>query len=328
MESRPRTFCLIRLGALGDLVLVSSLSRELATAGHRVVLVTDRRYEVIATSTPGIERCVLFDRQRHDSLRGLRQLAREVGDVDTVLDLQNKPRTWLLGRQISARHLRSLRLRTSWQFLAAVMGRDSILDDRHQTHINHNILDDVLDSPTPFTPRLVIERAPLPQVALVPGAAHAAKRWPAGRFGELARAVRERGLEVTVIAGPGEEHLVQAVREAAGRELISTLGQGVEAVVEVCRRSALVVGNDSGPAHVAAALGTPVVTLFGPTSWRRWHPLGPGQVLSLELVCQPCSNHGLEHCPLKHHRCLQDLDVGQVLAACLEVLARTRGAPA
>ena len=67
---------------------------------------------------------------------------------------------------------------------------------------------------------------------------------------------------------------------------------------------------DSGPVHLAAALGIPALVLFGPTSAVRWAPPPPGRALSLGLACQPCSNHGGERCPLGHHDCLRRLEVG------------------
>jgi heptosyltransferase-2 len=327
MTLPPPAVGLIRLGALGDLVLISSLSQALAAAGHRVVLITDLRYQAIARRMPGVERTVLFDRRRHDSVRGLRALARETGALDLALDLQNKPRTALLGRMLRARQLRSLRLRSTADALCALLGRDRVLVDRHQIARNLELVDDVVTVDRPPRPRLEAARQPARRVALAVGAAHAAKRWPAERFGALARWFFAQGYEVRVLVGPGEEALLQALQVAAGRALPSTLGQGVEAILDACCGSALVVSNDSGPAHLAAAVGTPVVSLFGPTSWRRWRPLGSGEVLSLELPCQPCSNHGRERCPLQHHRCLRDLDVERVAEACRRALDTTARPP-
>ena len=323
MTTHARAIGLIRLGALGDLVLVSSLSQALDAAGHRVVLVTDVRYQAIADSMPGVQRVVLFDRRRHDSLRGLQSLAREIGALDLALDLQHKPRTQVLGRLLHTRELRSLRLRSAWSGLLALVGRDHVFEDTHQIVRNLELVDDVVELASPPLPALDVAREPGRRVALAVGAAHAAKRWPADRFGLLARRLHEQGFDLCVLVGPGEEDLLQSVQRAAGRELASTLGQGVEAILDHCRRSALVVSNDSGPAHLASAVGTPVVTLFGPTSWRRWRPLGPGHVLSLELTCQPCSNHGRDRCPRQHHRCMLDLDVERVLDACAHVCADT-----
>jgi ADP-heptose:LPS heptosyltransferase len=81
------------------------------------------------------------------------------------------------------------------------------------------------------------------------------------------------------------------------------------------------VGADSGPAHVAAAVGVPAITLFGPTDPRLTAPLGPGQTaLWRQPVCGPCF---LGECPIDH-RCMEAIEVAQVEAAILEALASRR----
>ena len=89
----------------------------------------------------------------------------------------------------------------------------------------------------------------------------------------------------------------------------------VAGMTAVLARCDLVVTNDSAPVHLAQAVGTPVLALFGPTSARRWGPLpGGGVALQRPLPCAPCSNHGAARCPLGHHACLQALPVALVAA--------------
>src|SRR5919201_663395 len=89
----------------------------------------------------------------------------------------------------------------------------------------------------------------------------------------------------------------------------------VDALAAALARVRLLVACDSGPVHLATAVGTPTLALFGPTSPIRWGPLPPGRALSLELPCAPCSNHGHDACPEGHHRCLADLANAPVTAA-------------
>ena len=95
----------------------------------------------------------------------------------------------------------------------------------------------------------------------------------------------------------------------------------MDAMAAGLARVDLLVSGDSGPAHLATAVGTPVLALFGPTSPARWGPTPPGRALSLGLPCAPCSNHGSARCPLGHHRCLRDLAPAVVLSAAREMLA-------
>src|SRR5262249_8572387 len=115
-----------------------------------------------------------------------------------------------------------------------------------------------------------------------------------------------------------------AVRGAkAGFEALDVSALDVAQLAAEIAALDLLVSVDSGPAHLGAAYGVPVVVLFGPTSWVRWGPRGArGRALSLELPCAPCSNIGGERCPLPDHshRCMKELDVPRVLAAALEML--------
>jgi heptosyltransferase-2 len=89
----------------------------------------------------------------------------------------------------------------------------------------------------------------------------------------------------------------------------------------------LLVACDSGPVHVASAVRTPVLAVFGPTSPERWGPPPPGRVARLPLECAPCSNHGGARCPEGHHRCMEDLKAPAVLAEAREMLGLESGGP-
>jgi heptosyltransferase-2 len=90
-------------------------------------------------------------------------------------------------------------------------------------------------------------------------------------------------------------------------------------------RVQLLVACDSGPVHLASAVGTPALAVFGPTSVARWGPQAPGRALSLGLPCAPCSNHGGPSCPEGHHRCLADLPAAAVLEAARGILRARNG---
>ena len=130
-------------------------------------------------------------------------------------------------------------------------------------------------------------------VALFPGANAESRRWPAGRFSALAGRLAGAGVRVRVLGGPGEERLTDIVTRA-GRALgeCEDLGgrtdlAGLAGVLAGCD---VLVTNDTGPMHLAAALGTPVVALEGPADIRQTRPLGPKVRLigRFELPCVPC----------------------------------------
>ncbi len=112
-----------------------------------------------------------------------------------------------------------------------------------------------------------------PVVLIHPGAGWGAKRWPASRYGAVAEEFATRGATVVVNAGPGEEALAAQVVEAA-HGLATMVRSSLEQLIELTRRVSMVIGGDTGPLHLACALGKPVVGIYGPTDPQRNGPYG------------------------------------------------------
>jgi heptosyltransferase I len=117
-----------------------------------------------------------------------------------------------------------------------------------------------------------------PLAVMNPGAGWGAKCWPAESYGKVAKALAARGIAVMVNYGPEEESLAQTVREAS-EELARPLKCSVSQLIALTRRASLFVGGDTGPMHLAAALGVPVVALFGPTRPERNGPYATRSVV-------------------------------------------------
>ncbi|MEE2829505.1 MAG: glycosyltransferase family 9 protein [Myxococcota bacterium] len=288
----------LRLGRLGDLVMVEPALRWAAACpGLRVTLVTEPHYaEVFA----GLFRGVAVQTQ--------------VPQCDLVLDLHRvaasrklrRGHPWLgVGKEDLRRRLTvhapglGLRPRSTWpeRHLLAMARAFEFLGLR--------------PGPRPAPrPRFDHPGERLPnRLGLCLGAGWANKRWPGSRWEELAG--QWRG-EVVAFVGPGEEELAQA----AGLTPWSDLSLG--ALVDGLASCSVVVGGDTGPLHLAGALGCRVVGLFGPTSPETgfWVWGAQGKALQAQDVrCSPCSLHGSDRCPRGHHRCLAELDSQQVLEA-------------
>ena len=164
-------------------------------------------------------------------------------------------------------------------------------------------------------------------VAVAPGAAHgSAKRWPAESFGALCRQLaRALGQPCVLVGSARERALGAAVRRHAGRgDLVDLTGRtDLASLIGVLARARLMIGNDSGTAHVAASLGRPAIALFGSTSTRHSGPVGPRtRILSRSLPCSPCFERD---CPLGHLDCLRGLAPETVVQAAGDAL---RGVPA
>lgn len=165
-------------------------------------------------------------------------------------------------------------------------------------------------------------------VGLFPGASAASRRWPAQRFRELAARLRQGGSDVLVFAGPGEE--VRA-REAAGDAADVVCDADLPTLAAGLASCSILVTNDTGPMHLAAAVGTPVVAFFGPDLPGRVAPLvAPRRILvHTELPCLGCRRAACPRrgagtvLPRAEHECLELISVGDALAAVISLREET-----
>jgi ADP-heptose:LPS heptosyltransferase len=156
------------------------------------------------------------------------------------------------------------------------------------------------------------------------GAAWPNKRWPATRLGDLARHLRERhGMTSVVLWGPGERELAETVvAQAAGAALLAPQTT-IADIAALAAAASVMVSGDTGPTHIASAVGTPLVGIYGPTRPERNGPLGAAdETVSRAAVCR-C--HHLRQCRFER-MCLLDIEVGEVLAAVERRLAATEHA--
>lgn len=163
-------------------------------------------------------------------------------------------------------------------------------------------------------------------VAIHPGAGAALKLWTPQGFAEVANALARRlDARVLLTGGPAERELVAAVAAGCEEPPIQVLGEtSLGGVAALYRRSRLVVGCDSGPLHIAVAVGSPTVHLFGPVDHRLFGPWGDPErhaVVRIDLPCAPCNR--LDRCtrPDRSRACVLNITPALVLAAADRVLA-------
>jgi lipopolysaccharide heptosyltransferase II len=162
--------------------------------------------------------------------------------------------------------------------------------------------------------RLGLDRG-RPAAALCPGAEYGpAKRWPAHHFAELAQGLAARGCAVWLIGSQKDREVAAEIGRSAGGVCRNLCGETTLAeAIDLIASASLVVSNDSGLMHVAAALGKPLIALYGSSSPDFTPPLSPNaQILKLDLPCSPCFQRV---CPLGHFNCMMQLTPDQVLAA-------------
>jgi heptosyltransferase II len=281
MRTVPRRVLIIRLGALGDVLLATPLLRALRAAwpNSEIDWLVRSELSPLLEANPHLSR--VYPADAPGTLRRLRER-----HYDLVIDLQNKPKTAVLRSLLGAGAVKTLRKRDTRQTLRALVGRERPARAPHAVDLNLTIAQ-ALNVPARgrelelrLTPAALAEVAPLLRGrprwlwGLAPGSRWATKRWPASRFAELGRQAHGHDARVLLLGGPADAALFDELRVQLG-ELVwadtraLSVG-GLAAAIAACER---VVTNDSGPAHIAAALARPVYVLFGPTSPERWrHP--------------------------------------------------------
>ena len=194
------------------------------------------------------------------------------------------------------------------------------------------LLSALLGRETPLPPRpglLSRTRLPSPPPDLPPafvllhaGGSVIAKRWPAGQYARLCRALYEsKGLPVVLSGSEADRPFAARIAEGAGDAVRNLCGRcSLTGTAALCAAARLVVGPDSGLAHLAVALGTPVVVLFGPSDPAKWGPPPEaGAVVRGPLPCSPCSMFGYTK-PCRGRDCLLGISPEAVLNACARFL--------
>jgi heptosyltransferase-2 len=326
---------LIRLGSLGDVVLATAAANA-ARAEHGdgcVDVLVKSEWAPIWDGHPAVRRVLAWPREERGA-SGLARWAsrlREERYVETF-DLQSSPRT------------RSL---TAWAGLPAVRRPRRMHLERRLLVWTHrwgppagfSVAGSFAETVRPGSralpsvhpgPEARARAASLPirpgAVGIVPGARYFTKRWPLERFTRAGRALHEAGAgPVPVFFGPDEGALLDAWRALwppdggwlAVREDLGTVAAALGGLSGL-------IANDTGLAHLAAAMGTPVVVILGPTVRAfGFAPVGEGhRILEVEgLSCRPCTLHGSQACPRVHFRCMADIETGGVVSAALSAAA-------
>ena len=325
----PHRILVRSLNTLGDAVMSLPTLRALKEMSprSRVTVLTKPAFADLYRGTPDVDEVLRHERGGMATwVKTVRELKRR--KFDAVL---------LLPRSFSAAFL-AWSARIPRRIGYAGGGRTKLLtetpaplDRRHRVYHYHHLLSALGDPPTVEAPRLEIpedaaawanERmAGGPWIGFNPGATYgAAKQWFPDRFIELGRKLARKG-KLVVVGGPAEADLGEKVARAidgiclAGKTTVSQLAA-------VIARCSLFVTNDTGPMHVADAVGTPMVAIFGPTDWIVTPPFGKNHtIVRHEIECSPCLKRV---CPLGHHKCLVDLAPQAVFAEVERALAHSR----
>lgn len=308
----------ITLSNIGDAVLttpvLSALMREFPNAGIDVV-VGPRAREVFEGANY-LNRVWVYD--KHQDYKGkwqfIRQLKKE--QYDLVVDLKHT----LIPLFINSRYRTSI-LRKKRKDKSAV-------DDHLECLISLGISSNEVKFILPITEKEksfaddILKENNISDdefiIVIAPGAASDLKRWSQDNFKTLARKLEKEHKAIILWAGTerDREILSEAGMPETGIDLMGKTS--LMKLTALLEKAGLMITNDSGPMHLARAVGTPVLALFGPTDYIRYGPSGDlNRVVRLELPCAPCKS---AHCRIEKRKCLDDLGVEEVYNAALEML--------
>lgn len=161
-----------------------------------------------------------------------------------------------------------------------------------------------------------------PVLAICPGAEYGvAKRWPAGYFAKIAQNKKKEGWEVWIFGGPKDKTTAQEIQNQSGNACFDLVGKtSLSEAITLLSLATVVVTNDSGLMHVAAALDRSLVAVYGSSSPKHTPPLtNKAKILTLNLPCSPCFKR---ECPLGHMKCLNDLQPDMVEHAIDEMVTK------
>jgi|WetSurMetagenome_2_1015567.scaffolds.fasta_scaffold04422_3 heptosyltransferase II len=330
------TVLVLRFSSVGDIILTSAALEALASAwpDARIVFVTKREYADLARFHPlvsGVETLA-----PGESLQSLRKRLAALGPA-AVLDLHGKFRGMALRSLVDGEHRGLWRPRPWYQSLGVRLRlttyhcRMPVAQRYHEAverltglRLERGCLSFHPGEAASGAARALLRDAGVdrerPLVGMAPGALWATKRWPIDRFAGLTRRLLASGTQVVLTGDASEAADTAAVArvapgavDLAGRLTLAELG----GVIDSC---GAFVANDSGPMHMARALGVPTVALFGCTDSAQFDFSGHA-LLDLRLPCGPCSLHGLSRCPRRHFRCMLEITVEMAQQAVEKLLA-------
>jgi heptosyltransferase-3 len=333
-----RNVLIIKLRYIGDVLLATPTVRAIKAARPdvRVTMMVNRGTEDVLSGNPDLDEIVVLDKgslaAQWRLIAGLRRR-----QFDTVIDLTDGDRSaflsWISGApvRIGFNDEDRWRGRCYTEVVQPVPGVRHRIDRDLEvlkpmsiqagttdpqlwlTSEEENSADQLLD-------QLGVQRSPS-MVILQPGARYWFKAWPPERFAELAdRLTSQYGCQVLIGGSDQDIDLAQQIRQMAKSSPVVMAGRTtIKQFAAIAKKSALFVGNDSGAMHIAVAVGTPVVALFGPSNPAEWGPRGEvTEVIYKGLDCRVCFH---PTCKRGEQNCMKLISVGEVETASKRLIA-------
>jgi heptosyltransferase II len=330
---------------IGDIILSTSIISTIKKSDpeSRIIFVTTPVGESILCNDKRIERIIIYDKRTRD--RGPAGLLKKVKEIRGIID--GKSSVFIsLHRFIKASiigYLSGAKIRAGFKGSVLSFLYNRRADYRfgiHEIERNFELLSAALGDATAGLkaerPELFFQKKDYAKVknkikkafhsnakivSIAPGSVWATKRWPAGYFMELIHALDLRNIKVILIGGKEDIELCRSLGYGNTLNLAGELSL-LESAAAISLSAALVT-NDSAPLHLASAVNTPSVAIFGATILQfGFGPLADGSLVlgNNELKCRPCGRHGAKRCAKEHFACMKSIAPGMVTDAIIKIL--------
>ena len=326
----------IETAFLGDVIISLALARELKRleASAEISYLVRPDSEEVIRACPDVDNVIVFDKRGTESGRtGLVRKADELNakGFDTVILLHSSRRSQMLCESLHAP------IKVGFGFMGDAGLTASVVDSGWTNRYERAILPltalfERVDITA--TPRLYC--SPLPSVTefserfrytvvIAPGSAWETKKWGDAKYTHLAAKLSALRIGVIVIGMESDRPAGQRIQSVCNPHSVLDL-TGRTTFVEsggAIAAASLLVANDSAPVHLAVAVGTPVIAIFGPTvpSFGFAPPEGKGEVVEADDVwCRPCTAHGSRFCPIYSHDCMESIEITSVLDQVMNAL--------
>jgi lipopolysaccharide heptosyltransferase I len=325
-RSAPR-FLIVRLGSLGDIVhaIPAAAAIRAAFPESRIDWLADPRYVNLLQMVTAVSHVVPLDPRAGviRLLATLRELRRR--NYSVAIDLQGLVKSAVLARLSGADRVLGFSQTDLRERMARLFYSDAPeVKGRHVVHKNLSLVSALGIEPGPPAFPLDVPRTPAldavehglggaPFALINPGAAWPNKRWPPERFGVLAAAIRDRfGWPSVVLWGPREEALANAVVAASNGAGVLAPPTTIVDLFGIAKAARVTVSGDTGPLHIAAAVGTPVVALFGPTWAERNGPWNAADLVVSRTARCECLYQRRCH---RESPCIDDIPFDEAMQA-------------
>ncbi len=316
-------YLLIRLGAIGDIVLATAAIEAISQAepDSQIDLVCKARFAGLLKGHPKLANVYGFDETgRHQGLRGLLLFIHELSakKYNLIIDLQNNPRSRMIALCLNAGK-KIHWPKDTWRRRMLVWGQGKTkpfktVIQRYLAAVEKAGIKQPEAKPKLYPAADASIKLPQGEfIAIAPGAHWPTKRWTG--YSELIAKFKNANFNIVIVGDKSDKSIADEITAAAGVEIINLCGQlDLAQLSYVLSQAKLLVTNDTGAMHIAEAMGTPVIAIFGPTikqfGFAPWR--SESRVIETELVCRPCSLHGSKQCPKEHFSCMKHITAEQV----------------